>query len=83
MDPTTRCRSSKAASFLDEHFDGSTASNPAEDADVLVEGDVEGVFEGIVVEKGRIPPPEASVGVDEGVEGCDEAVEVDEGVVDE
>ena len=83
MDPTTRCRSSNAASFLDEHFDGSTASDPAEDADELVEDDVEDVFEGVVVEKERIPPPEASVGVVEGVGGCDEAMEVDEGVENE
>ena len=83
MEETTRCRSSKAASLFDEHVDGATAADAVGDADALVGNVEEEVFEGVVVGKIGIPPPEASVGVVVGAEGVDEAVGVDEGVVDE
>ena len=83
MDATTRCRSSKAASFFDEHSDAPTEADSVEDADALVEDIVGSRNEGVVVEKFLHPPPEASVGVDEVVEGADDAFFVDESVGDE
>ena len=83
MEATTRCKSSRDAVFFDEQFDGSTEADAVTTAGPLVEDVVEGRFEGIVVEFSRIPPPEAPGGVVEGVEGFDEAFEVDERVADE
>ena len=82
MEATKRCKSSTAEFFFDAHFDGSTAADSRGDAAPTVEGVVGVRDEGIVVEKFENPPPEASVGVDEGVEGVEDAVFVDEGVVD-
>ena len=54
MEATTRWRSSKDAVFLDEHLDGSTASDVTKDVDSLGGDDVEGRFGGVVVEKSRL-----------------------------
>ena len=77
MEEMTRCRSSKAAFFFDEHIDASTAADSVSTAGALAEDVEEGQDEGVVVEICKIPPPEAPVGVVVGVEGVEDAVEVD------
>ena len=83
MAATTRCRSSRAASLFNEQFDTSTASDTVPTGGPLVEGVEEGRIKGIVVGIFKFPPPEAPVGADEGVEGVEDAVELDERVGDE
>ena len=83
MEATTRCRSSKAASRFNKQFDAPTASDTVPTGGPLVEGVEEGRIEGIVVGIFKIPPPEAPVGAVEGVEGVEDAVELDERVGDE
>ena len=83
IEATTRCRSSNAASFFNEHFDSSTDADAVSSADALVVEVEEVENEAVVVGISRIPPPEAPVGVVEDDEGVDDAEFVDERVGDE